>query len=62
MTGNVENMSVRAQRTRRNMLKVGAVLASASLAGIERASATSTICGSIIRPSVCKCFLKGTRI
>lgn len=52
----VENMSVSAQRTRRNIVKMGAVLAPVALAKIKRANAVPACA---IR---CNCFLKGTNI
>jgi hypothetical protein len=56
MADNVENTSVRAQRTRRNMLKMGAILAPVALARLKTARATPA-CS--VR---CNCFLKGTKI
>ena len=54
MTGDLENMGPTAQRTRRNMLKMGAILGPAVLA---RTKASARIC-----PMACPCFLKGTMI
>jgi Hint domain len=57
MTGDVENLSVGAQRTRRNILKMGAMLAPVALARIKTARAMAK------RPcAVCNCFLRGTKI
>jgi Hint domain len=61
MAGNFEHMeyermSVRMQRTRRNMLKMGAILAPVALVGIKRAHAAPACAVG------CNCFLKGTKI
>jgi len=52
----VENMSVRAQRTRRNVVKMGVVLAPVALAKIKRATGVPACAIG------CNCFLKGTKI
>ena len=44
MTGDVENLSVRAQRTRRNVLKMGAILAPVALARITQRSCGRRLC------------------
>lgn len=56
MTGDVENLSVRAQRTRRNILKMGAMSAPVALVRIRRAHAVSACAVG------CNCFLRGTKI
>ncbi len=57
-----DNLSVCMRRTRRNILKMGAILAPAVLAKTKPVRAASGVCGSSIGPLVCKCFLKGTKI
>ncbi len=57
--------SARSQRTRRNIMKMGVILAPAVLARIGSAySAGSSVCGVPLVSAVarCNCFLKGTRI
>jgi len=56
MTGDVENLTVRVQRTRRNVLKMGVILAPAALARTKTARAAPACA---VR---CNCFLKGTKI
>jgi hypothetical protein len=51
-----ENLSVKAQRTRRNMLKMGAILGPAVLV---KTKASASTCPQTCPPS---CFLKGTKI
>jgi Hint domain len=65
ITGDRENLSVRAQRTRRNILKMGTLLAPAVLAKavLARANAAPTAVSGVCAAAVgCKCFLKGTKI
>jgi hypothetical protein len=68
MTNNRENLSSDAQRTRRNILKMGAILAPAVLARTKSVHATPSpvVCSTpAVRnfASFCSnCFLKGTRI
>ena len=62
MTGDRENLSVRAQRTRRNIVKIGSILAPAVMANaiLARAKAAPvSVCAAAVG---CKCFLKGTKI
>src|SRR5208283_2647702 len=56
MTGDVENLTVRVQRTRRNVLKMGVILAPAALVRTKTARAAPACA---VR---CNCFLKGTKI
>ena len=65
MSDDVQNLSARAQRTRRNILKMAPILASAVVARSNPAGAApASICGIPIIKAVskCNCFLKGTRI
>jgi Hint domain len=62
VTAELENLSVRAQRTRRNIVKMGSILAPAALASAVLARtkpAQAVPCAAALR---CNCFLKGTRI
>ena len=62
MTGDLENLSVKTQRTRRNIVKMGSILAPAALASAVLARtkpAQAVPCAAALR---CNCFLKGTRI
>jgi hypothetical protein len=70
VTGNLDNLSIRAQRTRRNIVKMGSLLAPAALATavLARAkparaasSTISAVCATAV-PLRCNCFLKGTKI
>ncbi len=54
MTGDAEDFGVTSRRTRRNIVKMGAIFGSVALA---RTSASANC-----RRWACKCFLKGTRI
>ena len=56
-----EDLGSKVQRTRRNVMKMGSILAGASIAGIKSASAasTTTAVSPVARHS---CFLKGTKI
>ena len=60
MTNNRENLSSGAQRTRRNIMKMGVILASSAVAGVNSAHAlpSSAAC-AVVR---CNCFLKGTKV
>ena len=63
VTGDLENLSVKTQRTRRNIVKMGSILAPAVLAGavLSRAKpARAAVCPSAIPH--CNCFLRGTKI
>ena len=54
-----------AQRTRRNMMKMGAILVPATLATVHSAAATTTVCGPLGHICITlgrNCFLRGTRI
>ena len=60
MTGEPGNLSAGAERTRRNIMKMGAILASAAvLARANSAHAGPSVCSTAIG---CRCFLKGTKI
>ena len=60
MTIGLENSNSGTQRTRRNIMKMGAILAPVALASIRSAHAlpSSAAC-AVVR---CNCFLKGTKI
>ena len=60
MTIHAESLDPKAQRTRRNMLKMGAILGSAVLARIGSARAVTIT--PLIHQAQVHCFLKGTRI
>jgi hypothetical protein len=65
MTNNRENLSSGAQRTRRNMMKMGVVLASSAVARANSAHAAnlSVVCNTpAARNFSCNCFLRGTKI
>jgi hypothetical protein len=57
MTNNQENLGSGGQRTRRNMMKIGVILASSAVAASSAHAVTSSVC-AVVR---C-CFLKGTKI
>src|SRR5580658_3842903 len=57
MTSGLENSNPGTQRTRRNIMKMGAILAPVVLARIKSAEALP--CAAVVR---CSCFLKGTKI
>ena len=61
MTIGLENSNSGTQRTRRNIMKIGAILAPVALASIQstRAAPVSTAACAVVR---CNCFLKGTNI
>ena len=62
MTGESE-ARMSGQRTRRNIVKMGAILATAVLASIGSARSASTAVSAVCANAIgCKCFLKGTRI
>ena len=63
MTGNSQNLSAGAQRTRRNVVKMGSVFAPAALASAVLARtkpAQAVPCAAVLLR--CNCFLKGTTI
>ena len=61
MTNVQENLG--AQRTRRNIMKMGAVLVAVVLARVKSAQATPTGCRTAAAAfGRCNCFLKGTKI
>ena len=65
MTNNRENLSSGAQRTRRNMMKMGVVLASSAVARANSAHAAnlSVVCHTpAARNFSCNCLLRGTKI
>jgi hypothetical protein len=73
MTNQLENSNSGAQRTRRNIMKMGAILVPATLAKVNSASAGGLGCNTILAPFLpwCDsdgdhhghhCFLKGTKI
>ena len=51
-----ENLRMKAQRTRRNILKIGTIATSFALA---KATSANAVCATAIG---CRCFLKGTKI
>jgi Hint domain len=57
MSSELENSSSGTQRTRRNIMKIGVILASSAV--VRASSAGSSVCASAIG---CRCFLKGTKI
>jgi Hint domain len=57
MTKDPENLSSGAQRTRRNIMKIGVILASSAVAVGSAHAVTCSACGILA-----KCFLKGTKI
>jgi Hint domain len=69
MTSELENSDAGAQRTRRNIMKMGAIAVPAMLGTVRSAAANTTICGPfgficITLPGrgSSNCFLKGTEI
>jgi hypothetical protein len=63
MSGDVQNSSPGAQRTRRNILKMGPLLAATVVARSDSAGAVpSFVCGLAPNNPHCNCLLKGTRI
>ena len=60
MTGDVQDFSATAQRTRRNIVKMGTILGSAVLGSAVLASAKASASGPSTVPI--RCFLKGTAI
>jgi hypothetical protein len=72
MTNELENSNAATQRTRRNLMKMGAIAVPATLVTVHSAAAQPLLCA--IFPSLCapskppgggsggNCFLKGTRI
>ena len=62
MTMGLENSNAGTQRTRRNIMKMGAILASSAVAGAysaHAATSTTTAACAVVR---CNCFLKETKI
>jgi hypothetical protein len=57
MTSELDNSNSGTHRTRRNIMKMGAILAPVVLTRIKSAEALP--CSSVVR---CSCFLKGTKI
>ena len=57
MTNDPENLSSGAQRTRRNIMKIGVILASSAVAVGSAHAVTCSACGILA-----KCFLKGMKI
>ena len=78
MTSELENLNSGTQRTRRNIVKMGTILATAALGKVHSAAAEPVICElPIVGPILCSrplsrrppsrgggynCFLKGTKI
>jgi hypothetical protein len=72
MTNELENSNAQTQRTRRNIMKMGAIAVPATLATVHSAAAQPLLCAFF--PSLCapskppggsgggNCFLKGTKI
>ena len=61
---NLSELHLNARRTRRNVMKMGVILASSAVAGVNAThAATPTVstaaCAYAVR---CNCFLKGTKI
>jgi hypothetical protein len=59
MTNNQEHLSLAGQRSRRNIMKIGVILASSAVAASSAHAVTSSVCAV---PGLCKCFLKRTKI
>lgn len=57
MTGDPQDLGVTAQRTRRNVVKMGVILGSAFLASAK--ASAGPVAGAVWRPS---CFQRGTAI
>jgi hypothetical protein len=76
MASEPDNLSSGTQRTRRNIMKIGAILVPASLAKIHSAAASEEVCVKLLGEEICvsfptlgsgggnkgNCFLKGTKI
>ena len=69
MTRELENLFSRTQRTRRNTMKIGAILAFAALGSVSRTDPASANCGNdkpvgngCANGKGANCFLKGTTI
>jgi hypothetical protein len=76
MPSELDNLSSGTQRTRRNIMKMGAILVPASLAKIHSAAASEEVCVKLLGEEICislpilgsgggnkgNCFLKGTKI
>jgi Hint domain len=66
MTSEAQDVNARVERTRRNILKMGAILGSAALATVDKARAQTTTYAttSTVPPpnAVHHCFLRGTTI
>ena len=52
-------LSSKEQRTRRNIVKMGAILGAVAVVKVERAVAKPALCAAILR---CNCLLRGTNI
>jgi Hint domain len=76
MASELDNLSSGTQRTRRNIMKIGAILVPASLAKIHSAAASEEVCVKLLGEEICvslpilgggsgnkgNCFLKATKI
>jgi Hint domain len=75
MASEFDNLSSGTQRTRRNIMKMGAILVPASLVKIHSAAASEEVCVKLLGEEICvslpilgsgggkgNCFLKGTKI
>ncbi|MGO9047826.1 MAG: Hint domain-containing protein [Xanthobacteraceae bacterium] len=62
VTGDVQDLGATAQRTRRNIVKMGTILGSAVLGSAVLASAKASASGPTPTPPPRSCFLKGTAI
>ena len=62
MTEDVVNSGVGAQRTRRNIVKTGAILASVAFARVTQANALPSPITPVPGAPIARCLLKGTKI
>jgi hypothetical protein len=62
MASEVRDLGSGTQRTRRNIMKMGAILASSAVAGVYSAHAATSTTTGICAYARCNCFLKGTKI
>jgi hypothetical protein len=69
MSRQLENLSLGTQRTRRNTMKMGAILAFAALSSVSKTDRASANCGNnkpvgngCAKGNAANCFLKGTTI
>src|ERR1700677_1091569 len=69
MTSDLENSNSRTQRSRRNLMKMGAILTFAALGNVSKTDPASANCGNdkpvgngCDKGNVTNCFLKGTKV